>query len=433
MHSCGHKSNFLSDDPDSIGQQNAMSKSGQKTTTNEGSPTATAKPCLVSREREQRSEEISSQSLGSRVNPGNADERREVVIATRQLVLPDSNSEIGHSQASRQENSPQESRQLVLENQNQTESDERKYWYSKRWRKLAASSPELKNMEYTNHHYMSMIFQCLQKKLGMSATNATFSMDAYRTHVLIWGMFVTSSMKAAIHLGPNFLSNSEIYKSTKFEDIETVCNITQKLLREHSEDLLNVKCLEYSSPSWVGSVLANDQGIKWAKAKVCVYADSVLCVGQICQDAVGIDGEAIEFEWKIVPGFSSLSIHEKIQEDPETQRIRKEILRRTLDIIWSRIWKKSGMEVLTTITKDYGIVQLTKWYNETKKMVIFAWSRGVLKQKQGKTSIHFNSDSMNTELLFQTVSSFCKSAQCPRSRGDLVLSIRFHRRREGTS
>ena len=79
----------------------------------------------------------------------------------------------------------------------------------------------------------------LQKKLGMYATNATFSMDAYKTNILIWGMFMTSSMKAAIHLGPN--------KNTKFEDIESVFNITQKLVREHSEEILNVKCLEYSS------------------------------------------------------------------------------------------------------------------------------------------------------------------------------------------
>ena len=62
--------------------------------------------------------------------------------------------------------------------------------------------------------------------------------------------------------------------------------------------------------------------IKWATAKVCVYADSVLCAGKIeqnpgvpdekCtgqvedfkkypsyQNAVGFDGEATEFEWKI--------------------------------------------------------------------------------------------------------------------------------------
>ena len=101
-------------------------------------------------------------------------------------------------------------------------------------------------------------------------------------------------------------------------------------MKEHSEEILNVECLEHSSPSWTRSVLANDQAAKWAKAKVCVYADSVLCVGQVkdisgaterwkgqvedlkkyssYQDAVGLDGEPIEFEWKIVPGFSSLSL-----------------------------------------------------------------------------------------------------------------------------
>ena len=31
------------------------------------------------------------------------------------------------------------------------------------------------------------------------------------------GIFMSSSTKAAIHLGPNYLANSEIYKNTKFE------------------------------------------------------------------------------------------------------------------------------------------------------------------------------------------------------------------------
>ena len=60
-----------------------------------------------------------------------------------------------------------------------------------------------------------------------------------------------------------------------------VFNIARKLIREHSEENLNVECLDCSSPSWTRSVLANDQAVKWAKAKVCVYADSVLCVGQV--------------------------------------------------------------------------------------------------------------------------------------------------------
>ena len=85
MYSCSHSSKSLSDDPDPIGKQSAMSKRGQKATSNEGSPTAKARPCLVA--RDPRSEEISSRSLGSLVNLGNTDERKEVVRATRKLKI----------------------------------------------------------------------------------------------------------------------------------------------------------------------------------------------------------------------------------------------------------------------------------------------------------------------------------------------------------
>ena len=66
--------------------------------------------------------------------------------------------------------------------------------------------------------------------------------------------------------------NSEMFKNTEFEKIWSVFDITQKLIKEHSEEILNVECLEYSSPSWMRSVLSHVQGIKWAKTKVCVYA-----------------------------------------------------------------------------------------------------------------------------------------------------------------
>ena len=88
-------------------------------------------------------------------------------------------------------------------------------------------------------------------------------------------------MRAAIHLGPNYLTNLQIYKNTNFEEIESLFNITQKLVKEHSEEILNVKCLECSSPSWARSVLSHVQAIKWAKEKVCVYADSVPCLEQM--------------------------------------------------------------------------------------------------------------------------------------------------------
>ena len=70
----------------------------------------------------------------------------------------------------------------------------------------------------------------MEKKLGMSAINATLSMDSYKTNVLTWRLFLASSMKAAILLGPDFLMNSDICKDTKFDNIENVFNITQKFI-----------------------------------------------------------------------------------------------------------------------------------------------------------------------------------------------------------
>ena len=231
----------------------AMSKRGQNTTSNDGSPTAKARPVNLVM-RSQYKEETSSSSLGSRVSPGNDDERKRVGQALGNWMLGDSKSEVENSQVSRQEKILQTTRKLWQKVKTQIKSEED----PPGTRKLAAHSPEFRNMDCTNHRCMEKIFQHLEQKLGMSAINATFSMDSYKTNVLTWGLFVASSMKEAIHVGPGFLTNSKIYKNTKFENIWSEFNITQKLVIEHSEEIMNVKCLEYSSPSWTRSILANE-------------------------------------------------------------------------------------------------------------------------------------------------------------------------------
>ena len=89
------------------------------------------------------------------------------------------------------------------------------------------------------------------------------------------------SVKAAIHFGPNHVANLEVYKNTNFEEIQSLFNITQKLILEHSEEILNVNTIESTSASWTRSVLSRDQVIQWTKAKVRVYSDSVLCLGKL--------------------------------------------------------------------------------------------------------------------------------------------------------
>ena len=76
--------------------------------------------------------------------------------------------------------------------------------------------------------------------------------------------------------------------------------------------------------------------------------------------------------------------------------------------------KKSGV-VIPTISKDSGIAPPTKWYSDSKRLVIKntnASSRGILKQRKRKCTIHFNGDSFKTELLFQTVHSVNQLSVC---------------------
>ena len=116
------------------------------------------------------------------------------------------------------------------------------------------------------------------------------------------------------------LANRKVYKTTNFKEMESLFDITQKLILEHSEEIL-----------------------KETKSKVRVYSDSVLCLGKINEskdaivrwegqveefkmspsykDLLGIDGEAIEFECNISRGFSSLQVLQEIQNDLRKRNI----------------------------------------------------------------------------------------------------------------
>ena len=87
-----------------------------------------------------------------------------------------------------------------------------------------------------------------------------------------------------------------------------------------------------------------NQAIKRAKARAHVHSDSVLCLGKMHShsraiakkwnsqnrefqqwnenaDLSGIDGEPIEFEWNIFPGFTSIEISEGFSEGFSRMRI----------------------------------------------------------------------------------------------------------------
>ena len=115
---------------------------------------------------------------------------------------------------------------------------------------------------------------------------------------------MTSSMEAAIHLGPKFVAALEVYKNANFEEIQSLFNVTQKLILEHSEEILNVNTIESASPSRARSVFSHDQVIQWIKAKVRVYPDFVLCLEKM---NASIDAN---FRWEVEEFKMSLSYKE---------------------------------------------------------------------------------------------------------------------------
>ena len=75
-------------------------------------------------------------------------------------------------------------------------------------------------------------------------------------------------MKAAIHLGQNYVANLEVYRNTNFEELQNLFGITQRLISEHEAEILNVTAIHWTSISWTRSTLSHDQVITWTKAKV---------------------------------------------------------------------------------------------------------------------------------------------------------------------
>ena len=68
------------------------------------------------------------------------------------------------------------------------------------------------SFKITNSKYMTKVFQNLQNKLAGVQNLPKFAVEAYETNMSFWGWFMTSSMKAAIHLEPRHNEHLEVSK-----------------------------------------------------------------------------------------------------------------------------------------------------------------------------------------------------------------------------
>ena len=106
-------------------------------------------------------------------------------------------------------------------------------------------------------------------------------------------------------------------------------DISEKLISEQSDEIYGVNTINWEDSSWQYLPFVGDeQVISLLHTKVHVFSDSVLCLGKMNQNPQSkiaweidvyraldnIDGEPLEFEWNIFPGFTTLQLCHKVQE-----------------------------------------------------------------------------------------------------------------------
>ena len=148
---------------------------------------------------------------------------------------------------------------------------------------------------------------------------------------------MSSTLQASVFMVKNYSDNLHSIKNTEDLTMKQMFDISEKLITEQSEEIYGMSTINWEHSSWKYlSLVGAEQVISLLHTKVYVFSDSVLCLGKIHENPRAntaweerlawfksspeyrtldrIDGEPMEFEWSIFPGFTTLQLCTKVQE-----------------------------------------------------------------------------------------------------------------------
>ena len=175
----------------------------------------------------------------------------------------------------------------------------------------------------------------VRKRQNQSSKDATKDSDK---HSVIWRIFLSSTLQASVFMGKNYTENLHSIKNTgKDLILKQMFDISEKLITEQSDEIYGVNTINWEDSSWnFLSLIGDEEVISLLHTKDYVFSDSVLCLGKMNENPQSnyawedrltwfkrspeyraldkIDGEPMEFEWHIFPGFTTLHLCDKAQE-----------------------------------------------------------------------------------------------------------------------
>ena len=163
---------------------------------------------------------------------------------------------------------------------------------------------------------------------------------------MISGMFMAVTMESAVFVRKNYLNNCQSIANTTYLTLKQMFDISTRLVSEQ-DGISGLEPSGQENYSWKHmSLIEDERVIILQHTKFYVLSDSVWCLGKIFENSQSndaweerlawfkssqvyrnldnIDGEPMDFEWNIFPGFNTLQLSQEVKElllsSHETQR-----------------------------------------------------------------------------------------------------------------
>ena len=150
-----------------------------------------------------------------------------------------------------------------------------------------------------------------------------------RKQSMIWRMFMTVTMESAVFMGKNYLNNCQSIANTTGLILKQMFDKSTRLVSEQDE-ISGLETVGWENHSWKYLSLTGDERVvNLQRTTVYLFSDSVLCLGKILENSQSndaweprlgwlkssqnnrnfdrIDGDPMEFEWNIFPGYNTFA------------------------------------------------------------------------------------------------------------------------------
>ena len=128
-----------------------------------------------------------------------------------------------------------------------------------------------------NVPHMEKVFSIVRKIYDRKPTDDMKDLDV---NTAIWSIFMSVTLQAAVHLGPDYSMNLRSVKNQSSKSLEQSFRTTERLIKGQTETT-GVSTINWDQRTWREFSLLCDRAVRIMNSKTYVFSGSVLCLGGI--------------------------------------------------------------------------------------------------------------------------------------------------------